>query len=173
MEELMELGDVLASRSLRPLTAGDAVAAGGNLRRAQVLALTHPEPCAACAAYLTSLHEATELIEGERAEVLAIVTPQWEDRAASLPLPALVDDGVISSRLSRLHEPVVAIVDRFGQLFARFDAGDAHLFPEHEQILTCLLGIGIGCPECGVPDVPGPTVLPDWDATSGGMRILQ
>lgn len=169
----MELGDVLAYRSLRPLTAGEAVGVGSNVRRAQVLALTHSEPCAACAAYLVSLHEAAERIDGEKADVAAVVTPQWKEGAASLPLPALIDDGVISSRLSRRHEPVVAVVDRFGQLFARFDAGDDHRFPAPEQILTCLLGIGIGCPECGVPDVPGPTVLPEWDAMSGGMRILQ
>ncbi|HEV2810699.1 MAG TPA: hypothetical protein VGV93_09935 [Acidimicrobiales bacterium] len=169
----MEPGDLLAYRSLRPLTTGEAVGVGGNLRRAQVLVLPHSEPCAACAAYLALLHEAAERIEGENVDVVALVTPLWEELASSIPLPALIDDGVISSRLSRLHEPVVAIVDRFGQLFARFDAGDDHLFPAPEQILTCLLGIGIGCPECGVPDVPGGSVLPEWDARSGGMRILQ
>lgn len=173
MEELAEPGDVLPDRALRPLWGASAVLVGPNRRRAQVLTLTHPEPCETCAAFLTSLHEAADLIKGEGAEAIAIVTLQWQDRAALIPLPALVDDGVISSRLSLAHEPVVAITDRFGQLFARFDAGHDHLFPTRERILTSLLDIGISCPECGVPDVPCPTVLPDWDATSGGMRLLQ
>ncbi|MDP8953454.1 MAG: hypothetical protein M3N37_00750 [Actinomycetota bacterium] len=173
MEALLEPGDVLPGRALQPLSGGGAVRVGPNVRHAQVVVLTHPEPCEACATYLTSLHEAADLIEGEGAHAVAVVTPPWRNRAASIPLPALIDDGVISSRLSRSHQPVVAVADRFGQLFARFDAGEDHLFPAHERILTSLLGIGIGCPECGVPDVPCATVLPDWDATSGGMRLLQ
>lgn len=173
MEELIEPGDVLSDRELRPLRGGRAARVGPNLRRAQVLVLTHPDPCEGCVAYLAAVHEAAELIEGERAEALAIVTVHWQDRAASIQLPALIDDGVVSSLLSSSHEPVVAVTDRFGQLFARYDAGSDHLFPELEWVLTSLLDIGIGCPECGVPDVPCPTVLPDWDATSGGMRLLQ
>ncbi len=173
VEELIQPGDVLAARDLPPLRGGRAVGVGPIRRRAQVLALTHHEPCEACEAYVSSLHEVAELIAGEGAEAVAIVTAQWQDRAGSILLPALIDDGVISSRLSRSHEPVVAVIDRFGQLFARFDAGGEHRFPAHERVLTSLLDIGIGCPECGVPDVPCSTVLPDWDATSGGMRLLQ
>lgn len=173
MEGPIQPGDLLPARDLRPVGGGRAVRVGPNLRRAQVLALTHQEPCEACAAYLTSLYQAADLIEGEGAEVAAIVPPHWEERAASLPLRTLVDDGVLSSLLSRWHEPVVTVADRFGQVFARFDAGSDHFFPPHERILTSLLDIGIGCPECGVPDVPCATLLPEWDATSGGMRLLQ
>lgn len=170
---MIELGDLLPGRELAPLGTGRPVRVGANLSRSQVLVVTHPEPCEACAAYLASLHQVAGLIEGERAEVVAIVTSQWQDRAASIPLRAVVDDGLVYSLLTPSHEPVVTIADRFGQLFARFDAGRDHLFPAHERVVTGLIDIGIGCPECGVPDVPCPTVLPEWDATSGGMRLLQ
>ncbi len=169
----IELGDLLPDRTLRPLGGGRTVRVGPNRGRAQVLAVTHPEPCEACISYVTSLQQAAAQVQGERAEVAAVVTPAWQEAAAYLSVPALMDDGVVSSLLSRSLEPVVTVADRFGQLFARFDAGTDHLFPAHEDILTTLLNIGIGCPECGVPDVPSATVLPDWDATSGGIRILQ
>lgn len=173
VEELIALGDLLPDRTLRPLGGGRAVRVGPNRGRAQVLALIHPEPCEACISYMTSLQQAAELIRVERAEVATVVTPSWQDAAASLPLPAVIDDGVVSSMLSRSQEPVVTVADRFGQLFARFEAGPDHDFPTQEEILTTLLNIGISCPECGVPDVPCATVLPEWDATSGGMRLLQ
>lgn len=173
MVEPMEPGDLLPARDLAPLGGGSAVRVGPNLRRAQVLVVTHAEPCQPCAAYLASLHEQAESFKGECAEVLAIVTEQWHERAASIPVPALGDDGLISSYLSIPHRPAVTVTDRFGQLFACFDAGDDHTFPAPARLLTVLLDIGIGCPECGVPDVPCPTVLPEWDATSAGMRLLQ
>lgn len=173
MKTVLESGDILPVLDLTPLGGGPVVRVGPNFLRAQVLALTHPQPCPGCAGYLRSLHEVAGLIQSERAEALAVVTAEWEGDAASVPLPTVVDHGVLAARLSPGGEPVVAVTDRFGQLFLRIDAGPDHDFPGHQRILTTLLDIGISCPECGVPDVPCPTVLPEWEATSGGIRLIQ
>jgi hypothetical protein len=171
----LQPGDILPARHLRPL-AGDApVRVGAHRRRAQVVVVTHPEPCEACASYLASFDSISDLFTAENADVLAVVTPAWQDRATSLSLPvaALVDDGIVGGRLSPDQTPVVAVADRFGQLFTRVDAGPDHRFPDHRQILSSLLDIAIRCPECGVPDVPSVTTLPEPGTRSGGMRLVQ
>ncbi len=163
---------MLPGRRLQPLGGGPPVRIGSNRSRAQVLVVAHSDPCDECAGYLEAFEPVAAAVRAEKGDVLALVGAGWEHHS-SLPVPAVIVDGVTLAALSPEGTPVVAVADRFGQLFARFDAGPDHLFPAHEDILTTLLNIGIGCPECGVPDVPSAAVLPDWDATSGGIRILQ
>ncbi len=164
---------MLPGRHLRPLVGDSPVRVGAHRRRAQVVVVTHRQPCEECASYLSSFDAVTGLIAAENADVLAVLTPAWQERAPSLPIPALVDDGVIGGRLSPDEAPVVAVADRFGQLFSRFDAGSDHLFPDHRQLLSSLLDIAIRCPECGVPDVPSVRTLPEPGTSSGGMRLVQ
>lgn len=173
MPASLQPGDILRARHLRPLVGDSPVRVGAHRRRAQVIVVTHPEPCEECASYLTSFDSVTSLIAAENADVVAVVTPGWQERAPSLPVPALVDDGVIGERLSPDQAPVVAVADRFGQLFTRFDASADHLFPDHRKILSSLLDIAIRCPECGVPDVPSVTTIPEPGTSSGGMRLVQ
>ncbi len=68
---------------------------------------------------------------------------------------------------------MVAVADRFGQLFALFAAGPEHRFPEPAEVLGTLVDIAIRCPECGVPDVPSLSTIPQPGSTSGGMRLDQ
>ncbi|HEV2766391.1 MAG TPA: hypothetical protein VGV63_01635 [Acidimicrobiales bacterium] len=165
-------GDILPALRL-PLLAGDGAApVGPNRKRSHVLVLTHPEPCDDCSAHLTALSAIADRFSVEKADVVAVVGPQWRG-TPPLPVPAVVDDGVLRSLLSSGDEPVVAVADRFGQLFTRADAGPGHEFPDHEQVLGTLLNIAISCPECGVPDVPCAVTLPEHGTMSGGMRIGQ
>jgi hypothetical protein len=172
MRTTLRPGDIVPGRALRPVGGGPPVRVGANRLRAQVLVLTHAEPCDLCASYLDSLAAHAESLRARKADPLALVGPDWEDRSSS-PVPALVADPAVVEALSPDATPVVAVVDRFGQLFTRVDAGNEHAFPDDEQIIACLLDIAIRCPECGVPDVPSPDLLPEEGTRSGGMVLGQ
>lgn len=173
MPTTLQPGDMLPVRELRPLAGGAPARIGSNRPRAQVLVVTHDEPCDPCLAYLDSFASVAESLRAEKGDVLALVGAGWQHHAPSSPVSAALVDGSIRQALSPAQTPVVAIVDRYGQLFGRFDAGRDHSFPDHEQVLSKLLDIGLRCPECGVPDVPSPDVLPEEGTRSGGMVLGQ
>ena len=168
---MLQLGDILPTVEL-PLLGGGAESVGTNRSHSQVLVLAHPRPCDGCFAALAALAGIADRVRVEKAAVMAVVTPGWSS-TASLPVPAVVDDGTLRSHLGPDGEPVIAVVDRFGQLFARAEAGPEHRFPHHDEVLATLLNIAISCPECGVPDVPCSSTLPEPGTLSGGMRIGQ
>lgn len=173
MPTKLQPGDMVPVRQLQPLTGGPPVRLGSNRPRAHVVVVTHAEPCGACSDYLQSFEAAADAFRDEKGDVLALVTSAWRDDAASLPVAAAVADPVILDALAPSRTPVVAVIDRFGQLFTRVDAGDEHSFPPHDKLLFTLLDIGIRCPECGVPDVPSPGSLPEEGTRSGGMLLGQ
>ena len=172
MRTALQPGDIVPWRTLPRVGGGPPVRIGANRRRAQVLVVTHTEPCDPCARYLESLADRAESLRAEKAEILAIVGPAWEDRSPS-PIPALLADPAVVAAYSPDSLPVVAVVDRFGQLFTRVEAGHEHAFPGDDQIVGCLIDIAIRCPECGVPDVPSPAFLPEAGTRSGGMVLGQ
>lgn len=172
MTTLLQPGDILPALQLPRLGGEDSAPVGPKRKRSHVLVLTHPRPCDDCGAYLAALAAIADRLSVEKADVVAVVGPQWRG-AASLPVPAVVDDGILRSLLSSDGVPVVAVADRFGQVFTRVDAGSGHQFPDDEKVLGTLLNIAISCPECGVPDVPCTVTLPEHGTMSGGMRIGQ
>jgi hypothetical protein len=172
MPTLLEPGDILPAQELPVLAGGTSLPIGPNRKRSQVVVFTHLRPCDQCRAYLAALAALADRLQVEKADVVAIVGPQWEAEAP-LPVPAVVDAGSLRQRLTAGEDPVVTVADRFGQLFARLDAGSTHCFPDHEHVLGTLLNIAISCPECGVPDVPCTVTLPEHGTMSGGMRIGQ
>jgi hypothetical protein len=165
---------MLPARRLEPLTGGSVVRVGPNRARSQVVVVTHPEPCDECAAYLASWGDVADELEPGKEEVLALVGSGWApDAAGDAPVKLLADDGVLPSRLTADGTPVVAVGDRYGQLFQRYDAGADHRFPDHERVLRLLLDIAIRCPECGVPDVPTGLTLPEAGTKSAGIHVHQ
>ncbi len=173
MSKTVQPGDMLPTRKLHPFGDGSPVRIGSNRPRAHVLVVTHAETCEECSRYLDSFEEVADSIRAEKADVLALVGDGWEERAPSLPVPVAVADGATRQMLSPEDTPVVAIVDRFGQVFSRVDAGADHSFPQHDKLLSGLIDLGIRCPECGVPDVPSPGLLPEEGTRSGGMMLSQ
>ena len=173
MTTSLHLGAILPARQLHSLDSGASVTIGPHRTRAQVVVVTHPQPCAACVSWLASLRDVVERVTAEKADVLAVVGTDWAGEDSSLPIPAFVGDEATTSVLSPAGNPPLVVAERFGQVFACVDAGPEHQFPAHAEILTTLLNIAISCPECGVPDVPCLTTLPDHGTMSGGMRIGQ
>lgn len=173
MATRLEPGDILPSRRIEPLVGGSPVGVGPNRARSQVLVVTHADPCDDCASYLASFQDVAAEVKAEKGEVLALVGADWKPLPLEVPVIALVDDGVVGARLSPDGSPVVAVADRYGQLFRRFDAGGEHRFPGHDRVLHQLLDIGIRCPECGVPDIPTGLTLPEADSKSAGIHVHQ
>jgi hypothetical protein len=173
MSTMLRPGDQLPARSLPSVTGGPPVKIGFNQSHAQVLVVTHADPCEGCTRYLQSFEPVLESVRKENGRVFALVGPGWEDDVESLPVPAVEVDQATRNALSAADTPVVSVADRYGQLFKSFDAGDDHSFPDHDKILAKLLDIAIRCPECGVPDVPSPEFLPDEGTRSGGMVLGQ
>ena len=171
MRTTLQPGDIVPGRAFPRVGGGPPVRIGSNRLRAQVLVVTHADPCDDCARYVDSLGQA-ESLRAEKADVLALVGPEWEDRWSSA-VPGVVADPAVVEALSPGSTPMAAVVDRFGQLFARVEAGDEHAFPDDDEVVGCLLDIAIRCPECGVPDVPSPDLLPDAGTRSGGMVLGQ
>ena len=171
MPDPVQPGDILPATLLQPLAGGPPVRVGPGRTRPQVLVVTHAEPCDDCLAYLRSFEAVSELVHGEKADLIALAAPAWADAARALPVTAVVGEGALLERLAPARAPLVAVADRFGQLFTRAEAGDDHAFLAHDDLLARLLGIGISCPECGVPDVPSGALLPEAGARSGGMTM--
>lgn len=166
----VRLGDILPACRLERLGGGAGISIGPNRRYAQVLVVTHADPCQECAAYVRSFADVAQQVQVEKGDVVAVAGRGWSGDSG-FPVPVAVDDGVVGPRLSPGGTPTVAVADRFGQLFVLFDAGDHHGFPTHDDILTTLLNIAIRCPECGVPDVPSSMTMPEAGTSSGGMRL--
>ena len=173
MAKPLKPGDILPSRRLTPSSGGVGVKVGANRHRSQVLVVTHRKQCDECTAYLASFAAVADGIRAEKAEVLALVGADWDTLPLETPAVAFEDDGGLAARLSPDDEPVVAVADRYGQLFLVEKAGAEHRFPQHQRIVHCLLDIGIRCPECGVPDVPSGMVLPEAGTKSGGIPVHQ
>ncbi|HET9443205.1 MAG TPA: hypothetical protein VFO65_07765, partial [Acidimicrobiales bacterium] len=141
MPDLVRPGDILPSAHVRPLGGGPPVRLGPNRARAQVLVVTHAERCDGCLGYLRSWSGVHDTVRAEKADVVALVGRGWSGRAADLPVPAVVAERGLADALSVAGTPVVAVADRFGQLFERIDAGDDHAFPDHAEVFARLVGI--------------------------------
>ena len=87
------------------------------------------------------------------AQLLAVVAEQ--PGRSDYPFPLLTDyQGRAAQRwVDRL--PTVVLLDSFGVLYARL-RGPWPDGPDHEQLLGWIQLKELQCPECGVPDWPGP-----------------
>lgn len=166
----LDIGDLIPSRPLDAAGGGRPVPVGGNRPRGQALVVTHDDPCSPCADYLRRLDGERDRLATEKAELVALVGPGWG--AEGLPRASAVADATVRAWLVAGDDPAVVVADQFGQIFARFDAA-GHDFPDPDRVVDVLFDIAIRCPECGVPDVPWDTTMPEPGAASGGMRLGQ
>jgi len=164
---------MLPVRELEPIGGGPPVRIGSNRPRALVLVVTHAGPCDDCRGYLESFRTVAPSYKAEKSDVVALVGPEWDPASWASWAAGAVPDERLRDALAGPGHPAVAVVDRFGQLFRRVDAGAGHAFPDHAGVLQTLIDIGIRCPECGVPDVPSPDLLPEEGTRSGGMLLGQ
>jgi hypothetical protein len=131
-----------------------------GLRRDAALLLTVHERCTACDDMLLSL--ATRIAEfrawGGRVIVLACAADEALrlDMAIGGQLTCATIDAADAARIGMVPgSPGAHVIDRFGAVYAGFEPGDAHAFPEGVEVEEWFRFLATQCPECGVPDAPG------------------
>ena len=120
-------------------------------RKHVVLAFLPPE-CPVCMAFLRSVSDAYQRYEEENAVVLPIIIGSQE-QAVSVhdelqpPYPILYDEhGKVGDRYTdRLS--AIFVADKFGELYAKWNAGRGESFPSQKDILDVLEAIELECPE--------------------------
>ena len=102
---------------------------------------------------LASFTEHYEAYREVRAQILGIIAEQ--PTSGDYPFPVLTDSqGRVAQRwVDRL--PTVVLLDSFGVPYARVP-GPWASGPDHQQLLGWIKLKELQCPECGVPDWPGP-----------------
>jgi hypothetical protein len=138
------------------------------------LFLPHDLSCAGCREFARVVAERESDLAAEQGRLVVIVPAGSQPSAGEWPeLRTVVDDdnGLRSTVGVEHGMATVVVADQYGQVFLRRDVDRQHRFPPVEELVDCLLGIAISCPECGVPDVPSPDVLPGSGASSAGMRL--
>jgi peroxiredoxin Q/BCP len=145
--DLLEKGDTLPTLSLPEASGEEFRLSDFRGRRNLVLFVAHPVGCAACEAQLRALNDALDLLRGEAAEVLAAVPGRREPvqelkRRLALSFPVLID-----AENSLGGKAILAVADRFGEIFAIARADEEHRLPAPAETAGELAFIGMQCPE--------------------------
>jgi peroxiredoxin len=145
--DLLKKGDILPILRLPEISGEDVRLDGFRNRCNLVLFLTHPVGCAACEEKLRELNDALELLRSEEAEVLAVVPGHCEQavelqRRLALAFPVLSDAGAALN-----GKAVLAVADRFGEIFAITGTDEEHRLPTVAMIAEELAFVALQCPE--------------------------
>lgn len=145
--DLLKKGDILPFLSF-PEASGGEVSTGDFRGRCNlVLLLTHPAGCTACEEKLRELHTSLDHLRSEDAEVLAIVPGSPHQvmelqRQLALAFPVLID-----ARGAPGGEAILAVADRFGEIFAIWRSGHNHRLPTVAETAEELAFVALQCPE--------------------------
>jgi len=158
IEQFPALNAVIPTFTL-PASMGSNISTWQYKQRQNLVLVFYRGDRPGAAAYLQTLAERYQTLRDEDAEVLAIspepvAVLRARQNAWGLPFPLLADpDGTVIARFTgwdgERHKlrPALYIADRFGALYARFDASDERDLPGPEDIRTELEFIAIQCPE--------------------------
>ncbi len=122
-----------------------------------VIAVVHSLDCKDCINWLKATRELDESIQQIKGKLLIII-PAPVERLASLErrlgntTSLLADpDESYREKLVEAHlpgtNPIVLVVDRYGDIAEVFEVGAAHAFPDPAQILEALEFVEHQCPE--------------------------
>lgn len=155
------VGEILAMPTLVALPENQSTNRWHHEREgSMVLAVLHGAECQPCLDYAGSLASQADryrLWGGRPLIVLPSAGATARGFAERSPLQILAD--LSGSALARWHigprEAAVLVADRWRQVYLAVNSGAGHELPDPEtEITDVVMGIGIQCPECGVPDVP-------------------
>ena len=145
--DLLKKGDILPFIRLPEISGEDVRLDGFRNRCNLVLFLTHPVGCASCEEKLRELNDALELLRSEETEVLAVVPGPREKvvelkRRLGIDFPVLFHAGAVLN-----GNAVLAVSDRFGEIFAITGADEEHRLPTVAMIAEELAFVALQCPE--------------------------
>jgi len=115
--------------------------------RALLLLLLHDASCPACRSYV-------ERIFAERAEFdwwgadIAAVIPQARSAIEPGPIRRLYDPGRSLAERTGAEFPGLLLVDQWGDIVERHQAGAQHAFPATDDVVSWVRFLGTQCPEC-------------------------
>lgn len=143
----LKKGDILPFLSFPEAFGGEVRTGDYRGRGNLVLLLTHPAGCPACEKEMRGLHASLDQLRSEDAEVLAVVPgPPHQvmelQRQLALAFPVLID-----ARGAPGGEAILAVADRFGEIFAIWRSGQDHQLPTIAEIAEELAFIALQCPE--------------------------
>jgi len=118
-----------------------------------VLFFHHGADCPTCRSTLQDLAANLPALRAEQAVVLAIgpdQPPAAHHPAAELAVSQrlLCDPAGHTVLQHGLAVPAIVVADRFGEIWAAWQGGDAHALPDSEEIVAWLEFIERQCPEC-------------------------
>ena len=145
--DLLKKGDILPTLNLPAVSGGKASPGDVRGRCNLVLLRTHPVGCTACEEQLRVLQEALDQLRSDDTEVMVIVpgSPQQVmelQRRLALAFPVLIDVGSPPG-----SEAMLAVADRFGEIFAIWRSGVDHRLPTVAEIAGELAFVALQCPE--------------------------
>lgn len=145
---MLAVGDLAPKVRIRD-PAGRAVTIPDERGGTTVLLFVHPAPCAACEDYAATLTSARDRLSAWDARVF-LVGEGWRGQELGVE-----DRGLRASYGLADMDAAVVVADRFGQIFAAWDAASDHQFPDAlGPVLEEARFLGVQCPECDVDDVP-------------------
>lgn len=151
--------DLVAPAFELPATTGRTVASWDFKSRAPLILFFAHSDCQACQNYLRKLKLDAPRYGQHQAQVLVLLPASLDDCEAladslGLPFPVLADEycGVRVRYFDTANAVAVFVLDRYGEPYGRWVAGDADALPAAEPILSTLELTELECPECGVPD---------------------
>lgn len=163
-EALLRPGQRLPVMTLPAVPDGHPVELRDPMRGAPVVVVLRDASSTAGAELLDRLTQAAESLELWAGRPLAIVPGPLEEatqlvgRVEGVPFPVLADvDGAALRRLGvQRGKAALLIADRWGVVYDAVEAdSEAELPPESETVEWAKY-LSTQCPECGVPDEPGP-----------------
>jgi peroxiredoxin len=122
-------------------------------RQNLLLSFHHGLACPRCRAMLSALAAEAEAYRDMECAVLAIgpddparMRAFADEHGAAIRLLSDPDGRVVARQ--GLTAPALLLTDRWAEVWAAWEAGDAHAFPAQEQIADWLAFVQAQCPEC-------------------------
>jgi peroxiredoxin len=121
----------------------------------------HGAACSDCRRYLSELASAASNFAAWDGRVVVLVPGPAAEASAvrgepELPFAVLSD---ADRRAPLADGATVVVADRYGHVYSVSEADDSHVLPTPRELEEWLKFLATQCPECGVPDEPGPG---DW-----------
>lgn len=149
------IGDLLPSVDF-PRADGSGEVGWRDVSHTTAAVFPHGAACAGCRAYLGGLDPDGRLSNWGGRLITVLAASTTGERLGAAGGEVVRDPAGRGREVLGLERgtAAVVVVDRFGQLFARWSDPAGHDLPTASTLLEEVRFVGVQCPECEVPDLP-------------------